>query len=240
MPSALTAADVVKAMDGTWMPRAMREIAGWTIRDGAGGGKRVSAATITTVGARIEDAVAEMRGLGQTPLFMIRQGDLGLDQELAALGYGIVDPVVIYGRPVTSSDQTRAERNQVTRCQAPLRIIEEIWQAGGIGPQRLAVMDRTPGPKTYLLARSADRPAGVAFAAVSGDIAMVHAIEVLQDCRRSGVGSRLLAEAFDWARDTGANRLALAVTEANSGAIRLYQRLGMAPLGHYHYRIACE
>ena len=45
------------------------------------------------------------------------------------------------------------------------------------------------------------------------------------------------AGAQQWAAEQGADRLALAVTQANSGAIALYTSLGMQPVGEYHYRI---
>ena len=35
----------------------------------------------------------------------------------------------------------------------PLAIVSGLWAAGGIGPARVAVMDRVTGPKAALLAR---------------------------------------------------------------------------------------
>ncbi|WP_108257566.1 hypothetical protein [Mangrovicoccus ximenensis] len=60
----------------------------------------------------------------------------------------------------------------------PLAIQEEIWALGGIGRDRLAVMARAAGPHVSLMARDGDTPAGTAFAAVHGDVAMIHAIEI--------------------------------------------------------------
>ena len=53
-----------------------------------------------------------------------------------------------------------------------------LWAEGGIGPARLAVMDRVTLPKTAILGRTGDRAAGVAFVAATGDCAMLHALEV--------------------------------------------------------------
>ena len=65
----------------------------------------------------------------------------------------------------------------------------------------------------------------------------VHAIAVRPALRRKGAGRQILAAAAQWAAEQGADRLALAVTQANSGAIALYTSLGMQPVGEYHYRI---
>ena len=98
-------------------------------------------------------------------------------------------------------------------------------------------MDRVQGPKTALLARTGDRPAGVAFVACHGTEAMIHALEVRPDQRRQGVGQSLLQAAANWAADQGAARLSLVVTRQNAAARALYARLGMCLVGQYHYRM---
>ena len=59
----------------------------------------------------------------------------------------------------------------------PLQIAAELWAEGGIGPARLAVMERVQGPKTVILARAQDRAAGVAFVALHDGMAMLHGLE---------------------------------------------------------------
>jgi GNAT superfamily N-acetyltransferase len=98
-------------------------------------------------------------------------------------------------------------------------------------------MDRVQGPKTALLARNGDRPAGVAFVACHGSEAMLHALEVLPANRRQGVGRTLLHAAANWAASQGATRLSLVVTRQNAAARALYARLGMECVGQYHYRM---
>ena len=82
-------------IDGTWPAAAKHAIGPWTIRIGQGGGSRVSAATaaLPVQDSDIPLAQETMREAGQTPLFMIREGDNDLDQWLAARGYVIKDPV---------------------------------------------------------------------------------------------------------------------------------------------------
>jgi GNAT superfamily N-acetyltransferase len=104
-------------------------------------------------------------------------------------------------------------------------------------------MTRPTGPRMTLMARADDRPVGVAFVALTdkdgdGDIAMIHAIETAPEHRRKGAGGLLLRGAASFAAEHGAVWLALAVTEANAPARALYEKLGMALAGRYHYRIA--
>jgi GNAT superfamily N-acetyltransferase len=183
-----------------------------------------------------------MREWDQHPLFRITPDQAALDEHLATAGYAVKDPVVLYVALVAVLDDGRDETVRVIRVGAPLAIVDEIWEQGGIGPGRRAVMERARGPRIMLMTRTGDRPAGVAFVAVDnvngGDIAMIHAIEVAHQHRRKGAGETLLRGAASFARENGAAWLALAVTEANAPARALYERLGMVATGRSHYRVA--
>ena len=50
--------------------------------------------------------------------------------------------------------------------------------------------------------------------------------------RGDGIGERLLRGVVHWARERGADRLRLTVTEDNAAAMNLYLRSGFAPSGH--------
>ena len=225
-------------MDATWPPAAWHQVGPWTIRDGQGGGSRVSAATATRpVGAdkRLQ-AEQAMQDLGQAPLFMIRPGDDALDAQLAAAGYVIKDPVIAYAAPVAELAGLDLPPKTAFRAWPPLALQAEIWATGGIGPARLAIMDRALGPKTSFLGRLQDQGAGSAFVACNGRQAMLHALEVLPQFRRQGLGRHLLIAAARWAQEQRAETLALVVTLANQGANALYTSLGMGVVGQYHYR----
>jgi N-acetylglutamate synthase len=100
------------------------------------------------------------------------------------------------------------------------------------------VTQRAPEPRRWLLGRLADRPAGCAFVACHGPVAMLHALQVAPDRRRRGLGGRLTRAAAAWAAEQGAGTLALAVEAANAPALALYSRVGMRRAGGYHYRAA--
>ena len=238
MAACLPAGRLIAAVDATWPPAELRRLGPWTLRRGAGGGQRVSAASTEDEAAEPGPAIEAMRAWGQHPLFRIDPGQARLDARLAALGFRHHDPVVLFVSPAAELADCRDQTARVFRLRAPLAIVDEIWQAGGVGPARRAVMARATAPKITLLARACDRPAGVAFVALDREVAMVHAIEVVPELRRRGAGEMLLRGAASFAAEQGAHWLALAVTEANHAAIALYRKLGMAEAAHYHYRIA--
>ncbi len=230
---------LIGVVEATWPPARTRHLGPWTIREGRGGGQRVAAATAEApvTAADLPAAEAAMADLGQPRLFMIRPGDGVLDDLLAAAGYRVKDPVLLYA--VATGRLTAEPLRPVSAFDIwpPLAIMADLWAAGGIGAARLAVMDRAEDPKTAILARHRDQPAGAAFVALDGDIAMIHAIEVAPALRRSGVGANILRAAAHWAGRRGAAHLTLAVTRDNAPANALYASLGMQVVGHYHYRI---
>lgn len=66
------------AGDATWPAARCFEHGPWILREGQGGGKRVSAATArgAITGADIPTAEAAMREMDQRPLFMVRAGKM--------------------------------------------------------------------------------------------------------------------------------------------------------------------
>lgn len=235
MPDAQQLYDVV---DATW-PAARSFAEGpFLIREGKGGGKRVSAAT--ALGPyddrdiiRAEEA---MTALGQGLLFQLREGEEALDATLAARGYEVVDPVTMYVIEVAALTQNVPPRTAAIPAWEPLKIMEEIWAAGGIGPERIDVMRRAKGKKTGMISRWNDQPAGASFLAIHEGVGMVHALEILPHQRRQGVARFLMHRAAIWTQQHGGTHLAVICTTANDGANALYTSLGMCVVGQYHYR----
>ncbi len=235
LPEARTLYGVVEA---TWPPASTQTCGPFTIRDGQGGGKRVSAATAEGAFHDDDIAVAEdaMRALGQTELFMIREGDTALDDALAARGYEIIDPVVMYAAPAQDIASERPPRTAAIPAWEPLVIMQEIWESGGIGAARVAVMHRAKGPKTGFISRWHDKPAGSSFLAMHDGIGMVHALEILPFQRRHGVARWLMRRAAFWVLAQQGHTLSVICTAQNQGANGLYASLGMSVVGQYHYR----
>jgi len=235
----IDAETLYQVIEHTWPAAAHDGVGPFTIRDGQGGGKRVSAATAD---ARVEDgdipaAEAAMRDLGQTPLFMIRDGDTHLDSLLAHRGYDTIDPVTMYACPVEQLMGERPPRTAAIPVTEPMVIMREMWETGGIGTGRLNVMARAPQPKTYFVSRWKDSPAGVSFLGMHKGIGMIHALEILPHMRREGLGRWLMQRAAYWVHENGGHTISVICTDANAGANALYSSLGMQIVGRYHYRI---
>ncbi|WP_226780231.1 GNAT family N-acetyltransferase [Oceaniglobus trochenteri] len=226
-------------LEATWPAARRVALPPFEIRDGRGGGKRVSAAiaTETVADDDIEAAEHAMAALGQAPLFMLRRADDPLDGMLAARGYRIADPTVIRACPIKALTAQRPPPVSAFTIWEPLQIMRDIWAGGGIGAARLEVMNRVTAARTGVLGRSADKPAGAAFIALHDDIAMVHAVEVRPESRRLGTARHMMLAAAHWAAEQGARDIAVAVTEANAAANALYASLGMPVCAKYHYRI---
>ena len=225
----------------TWPPAGKIGFGPVMIRDGQGGGKRVSAASIRGDWTKcdLDRAETVMRDRGQAPLFQLLPDQQALDGEFAARGYALVDPVLGYAAPVASLVASLVAPMPPLLTfphWPPLEIARQIWAEAGIGPARVAVMERAAGAKAVILARQGDRPSGAVFVALSGAVAMIHALEVRPDARRKGVAGHLLLSAAGWAQAAGAAELGLVVTVANAPARALYAKLGMAEVSGYHYR----
>ncbi|SLN19066.1 Acetyltransferase (GNAT) family protein [Roseivivax jejudonensis] len=234
------AAALELASEATWPPVRRVEVPGFDLREGAGGGKRVSAATARPgwSATQIDDAAAAMRARGDAPLFRVRADDIALDTELAARGYGMVDPTVLFVAPTADLAGIDVPRVTAFCLWEPLAIQREMWAAGGIGAERRAVMARAVSPKTSILGRIRDKPGGTAFCAVSDGIAFVHALEIVASQRRQGLARWMMIAAAQWAAQEGAVRIAALCTEANTAAAALYAHLGFARQAGYHYRSA--
>ncbi len=233
------ATDLLAVSEATWPPAAVTRLGPVTIRDGQGGGKRVSAATVAgeLVDRYLDAAEEEMRALEQTPLFLIRPGETALDTLLARHGYAEIDPTTIYLGEIERLTDRPLPRVTALTVWEPLQIMREIWAEAGIGPARQAVMERADCPRTGILGRWNDSPAGAAYVGLHEGVAMVHALEVLPHQRRQGVAGWMMRAAALWAAAQGARHVAALITRDNAPGNALYEALGMTPAGGYHYRI---
>lgn len=226
------------AFDGTWPAARFIHDTPWLLREGLGGGQRVSATSQTAPFSEkdIDRAEQAMRDLDQPLIFQIRPGDEALDMALQSRGYQIKDPVHLFAAPVENLIAGRNKPSTVFDTWPMLAITKSLWAEAGIGPGRIAVMERANTPKTVFLARHNDRPAGVAFAAIHNAIAMIHAVEVSEFARKQGNGTKMMCGFGNWAQDNGARFAALAVTKENFAANALYAKMGMSVVTSYHYR----
>ena len=96
---------------------------------------------------------------------------------------------------------------------------------------------RAAAPKTAILARSGDRPAGGCFVACQGCQAMLHALEVRPGLSAAGRGSASSARGGQLGGRSGLRYAVLAGDRrAMPRPVRFMQRAGMQEVGQYHYR----
>lgn len=233
---------LIEVCEATWPPAAREHLGAWTIRDGQGGGNRVSAATEDwpVTDADLSAAETAMLALGQERLFQIRNGEDKLDALLEQHGYVLRDPVNIWAIEAARLAAEPIPPATAYTMWPPLELVREIWEDGGVGAARQAVMERAQCEKTAILVRQGDHPGGAAYVGLHDGVAMVHALYVLPAQRRQGVGQLLMRAAAKWALGHGTQVLSLIVTQGNHAANPLYANLGMTLIGHYHYRVRPE
>lgn len=218
-----------EVLDFTW-PSVTTELHhGWQIKNGSGGGKRVSAAIQNSPTAKVEVAEKLMNALGQKKLFMIREGNEILDYKLHKLGYKLIDPSVIFGLPIELLAKTFDGKFHTS----PNTAMKSLWLNGDINDMRLNVMARTKVLKTYVTINNI----AVAFVAIHNAIAMVHALEVSTINQRQGFGKKIMQQIAGWASLNGAHYLSVITVHNNFPAKSLYEHLKMSEIGSYHYRI---
>jgi len=233
--------ELFAASEATWPAAKTWSQGGFTLRDGQGGGQRVSAATALgrVSDAQITAAEGAMRAIGQKPIFCERGSTPDLDAALEARGYRIKDPTSLYVLPIENLTDKPIPRVTAFTLWEPLAIMKEIWATDGVTQARLDVMERA-ATKTGILARWNEKPGGAAFVGVHHDICMVHALVVLPHQRRQGLAEWIMRRAALWGQAQGARHLAVLCVDANVGANALYRALGFARVGGYHYRVKSD
>lgn len=233
------AADIFAASEATWPAARRWDVGPFTLRDGEGGGQRVSAATVDGAfeASNLDAAEADMRARGQVPLFQVREEGSALESALAARGYTAKDKTLLYSLPIKKLTDTPIPRVTAFEIWEPLAIMHDIWATDGIGPQRRAVMARA-ATKTSVLARWNEKPAGAGFVGVHKTIAMVHALVVLPHQRRQGVAEWMMRRGAFWGQAQGAAHICVLCVADNAPANAFYRALGFAQVGRYHYRVA--
>lgn len=226
------------AFEASW-PAAEYAMAGpFRIGRGMGGGNRVSSARALAPGwtpGDIDRAIEIQAGWAQPPIFRVTDTDAALAETLRLRGFRAYSPTLMMTAPVAALTDLPVPPVTSFAIWPPLAIQRDLWMERGIGTARQAVMDRVALPKAALLGRIEDRAGAVAFVAKEGDLAIVHALEVLPQLRRMGLAGWMLREAAFWAQRHEAMTMLLAVTAENLGAISLYRGLGFQQIAEYRY-----
>lgn len=178
-----------------------------------------------------------MRAKGQAPVFMVPDDAPALDDALARAGLRVEAETLFYVAELAAIAAHDLPRVAAFEIWPPLAIVEEIWAETEVDAARRAVIEAVPLPKTAFLTRVRDKPAGALFIAADDDVAMVHAVVTRPDLRGLKAARNGLIAAARWALAQGCAHVGLAVMADNPAALRLYEGVGMARVGGYHYRV---
>ena len=126
--------------------------------------------------------------------------------------------------PVTIAPMTAADLEEVLA-------IEQIAFSSPWSRESFLYELRENKRAVYLAARETDRVVGYAGMWVIFDEGHITNLAVRPDCRRQGIGGRLLDELTTAAKERGVSRLTLEVRQSNLGAQLLYTQKGFVSSG---------
>lgn len=242
---------LLDAFEASWPAETVETKAGWRLRAALGAGRRVNSARQLAADAPLnfddlemieafyaaQALPASIQIAGAPNEQTLFEPDAGVAAALQARGYAPEGEAVLFEAAADAiAEQARRRGPVVIEARAPLAALDFHWSAGGVGPERRAVMARRDADHaTIFVAREGAHFAGAVFASRAGERVFAHALHVGERSRRKGVGAALLAAAAAYGRRAGADRLTAATLQHNEGAHHLMRALGMEPVLAYGY-----
>jgi N-acetylglutamate synthase len=250
---AISMHDLERIMVEGWPPLERAELGGWLLRAAAGfTGRANSVLPLGNPGVSLSEAVARCESWyderGLRPLFClfgpegfaVNEDPLG--RELLGRSY---EP---FNSTVVLTTATRALSPELPHTTGARVLLESApsqpWWDAFAHHRWPDHTTATPATARAVLSGSPDQlfasleaggaVFGIARVAFGHSWAGVSALYVAQDHRRAGVAGQLLGALADASRARGIQSMYLQVTEANSPARSLFERLGFST--HHEYR----
>ncbi|MFC7458308.1 GNAT family N-acetyltransferase [Brachybacterium sp. GCM10030267] len=258
-----------EALIAGWRPLTRLDVDGFALLRSRGVTRRAnsavavdapsSTAALTSAIERIE-MLCETAGEAATFRVLDVHGPPGLDDLLAARGYGTAGPSELLELDLTAASRLEPSPSAVIRTGAlDQEWFDAFWRLapreGDQARETLhAITAGTPAVQVLLPdgadgaggtdgseGSAAGRPAAVGRAALveagREQVAVLNAIAVDPGRRRRGLGRAVSQTLLSIAAVQGASRALLEVETDNPGALALYRTLGFRRLGGYHYRV---
>ncbi len=183
------------------------------------------------------DAVEEFYGLrGAPPSFQISEAALPalLDERLAERGYAVESPVVIetmeLARCCASPPDGRARVEVSARYGDDwLHLAVARGRFQGMERPYRGILDRIGERAGFAVARRDDEPVAMGLGVVDDGWLGVFGMATVEEARREGFATRVLAALSEWGRGRGALRAYLQVERDNRPARALYAAAGFRP-----------
>ncbi|HEY3813660.1 MAG TPA: GNAT family N-acetyltransferase [Caulobacteraceae bacterium] len=222
-------------------PRVLEVDDGWLLCANDGVVSRANsvlplAAGADAVEAKLDRAIAFYRRQSLTPAFRVSpfSRPKGLTDALAARGFTPDMTTLVMTMPT----EAREPSVRVALTATP----DASWRALFIAP---GVSDAEAGLRLATLSRGQDtrfanlqidgETVAIGAASLSDGWVGVHGMRTLAVRRGRGYGAAVLARLLADARERGAARAFLQVEQDNTGAVRLYARLGFQTVYAYDY-----
>ena len=171
-----------------------------------------------------------------------------LDQFLAQRGYALVDPTLVLSRHLRTfsckdDPPGRLYNDQNYLRNEPLdRWLATFCRLSAMTLDRHAthrlILERIIGQRMLNTLLVNDGAVACGMAVVEDDLVGLFDIVTAPEQRRRSYGTQLIGGMLAQAQACGATYAYLQVTEANTAARRLYDRLGFQELYRYWYRVA--
>ena len=232
-------------LDAT-QPAQQLQYDGWLLRLAPNDVKRASSVNpIYGSSLPLEEKIPYCEGVytehGLTPFFRMtpfaQPGSL--DETLEAHGYERFERSLCMSAPLAAP---LPETRTALRFERPHldRWLQLVAEMRGLTPERRQaererLFDSTL-PGFAVVAYAGDEAAGCGFVMIEEDYAGLFDITTLAARRNQGIGRATCAYLMRLARQHGAERAWLSVVADNEPAVRLYEKLGFAPVYDYWYR----
>lgn len=237
------------AIARAWPARTRVAVGPWTARLDAGVTRRANsvlphgsgaAPDAATLDAWLRTATALYGRRGLIPWIQLSQAAWPptLERELEARGWATgIDRTLLLGGPLPGDDS----RHEVRLASRPTADWIATWWAldarGGALERAAAaaILARVDEPAAFASVACEGVPAGVALGVLVDRTLVLECVATRPAGRRRGIACSALGALGRWARERGAESALLAVQEVNAPGRRLYERLGLTPVGDYTY-----
>jgi len=215
----------------------------WIMRFEKGYSKRAN--SVTTLGdfesgldRRIAECEEMYRSRGLRPIFRLPSfaEPVILDRALEERGYEIVDPTHVMTVPL---DGAGAGSDSIGEESVDdwLDLHKELLDDTRSKELHKRILDNISTPKFFASLEHDSRKVVCGMGVLDGEFVGLFDIVTLPEMRRRGLATRLVFGLHSWAADRGASTAYLQVIKSNSGAVRLYEKLGYTSLYDYWYRV---
>ena len=143
---------------------------------------------------------------------------------------------IVHAGPIGIAAADPAVRDEAGPTEAWMALVATAeYQTPARRAEKLRNPDLLAVPGAWLVLRDGGMDAACLFAVADGPHCGIFDLATRPDCRRRGLGARLIRAAADWARGLGAETLYAQVAADNTASRALQESLGLREAYRYRY-----